>query len=137
MTIAQFDKANLSTLRDDINAALAAVAEKHGIKIGAGSARYLDTTATFKLECVASGAGTGDENASARIDKFADAFKRYAPIYFKGLTMDATYRIGSADYKIVGYNSRAREYPLLLKEVKSNKVYKFAEDRVRAAKVIG
>jgi hypothetical protein len=137
MTIAKFDKVNLNILRADINAALAAVAEKHGIKIGAGSARYLDTTATFKLECVANGAGTGDDTVSARIDKFAEAFKRHAPMLFNDLTMEATYRIGSDNYKIVGYNSRAREYPLLLKNISSGKVYKFAEDRVREAKVVG
>jgi hypothetical protein len=136
MTINAFNKQNLSTLRDEINAALAVVAEKHGIKLGLGSARFMETTCTFKLEAIANGAGTGDEGATARIDKFAEALKRYAPLYFKDLNLDATYRIGATDYKIVGYNSRAREYPFLLKDIASGTVYKFAETRVRMGKVI-
>jgi hypothetical protein len=136
MTITKFDRSNLAILQADIEAALKAVGEKHGVKIGAGSGKFSATNFSLKVECFVAGAGTGDDDASVRLDKFAEAFKRYQPLYFSDLTMEAVYQIGTAKYKIVGYNSRAREYPFLLKDQASGKVFKFPEDRVKAAKVI-
>ena len=50
MTIKQFSKTDFPIIRNDINAALAAVATKYGIKIEAGNVSFTDTTATMKLE---------------------------------------------------------------------------------------
>ena len=43
------DKLSCQTLRDEINAALAAVAARHNISISAGSCTYTANNATFKL----------------------------------------------------------------------------------------
>jgi hypothetical protein len=47
-----FTTTKIEGIRDDINAALTAVAEKHGLSIHAGNATFTSTAATFKLEVV-------------------------------------------------------------------------------------
>ena len=48
----KFTNSMVGALRDDINAALEAVAKKYGLDIHAGNATYTPTAATFKLEVV-------------------------------------------------------------------------------------
>lgn len=47
--ITSFDKTNLKTLRQDINAALAEVSKKHGINIEFGTIRFSGNQARTKL----------------------------------------------------------------------------------------
>lgn len=51
----------LRALRDDVNAALVAVAKKHGVALSCENASFTSSSATFKLLAV-----SADENASGR-----------------------------------------------------------------------
>ena len=131
--ITAFDKVSLPVLRNEIDAALAAIGEKYGISLVAGNARYAvdGSTATFKLDMAI---GSGKDRTDVRYEKYAQAFERYK-FMVGDLNLNDTYVIRGGEYKIVGYNAKAREYPLILVEQKTQKAYKFDIATVKSARV--
>jgi hypothetical protein len=62
--IKEFDKVNLKTVRADLDAALLAVAQKHGLKLSIGGITYTANTLTTKITGTTrftSGTGTAQE----------------------------------------------------------------------------
>lgn len=107
--ITKFDRTNLRDLRQDIDAALKAVADKHGISIRAGNARFMPQSASMKLEL-----GTIGEGGQV-IDTSAEEFKVYAPLY--GLSADDLgKKFKSFDgciYTITGCRPKSRRFPII------------------------
>ncbi len=135
MTITSFDKPAVKALRDEVNQALLALAEKHGISLAVGNATFaLDGSGgTFKLNFAV---GAGKTNRDLRLDKFAIELESVLTLSYKDLKADATYRINGANYKLVGYNRRAHQYPFIGQQVGTDKKYKFSIEQVREARVI-
>lgn len=104
MSISKFNKANLRLLRADMNKALDAVAQKHGITIKAGNARFTENNVTFKIEAGIIG-NDGIAKSRERI-----ALEKLYPQYADKVVKLMGKR-GAVSGKVVGYNSRAKRYP--------------------------
>ena len=114
-----FDKSILRNLRDDMNAALASVADKHGITIAVGNASYTDTTVTYKIDCVV----IGDDGVAK--DKYRVTLENLYPHY-----VDKPCKIGGRlRATVVGYNSRGHKYPFMVKGLDGKK-YKVSESEL-------
>lgn len=50
-TIKEFNKQNLKSLRQDMNAALAKLEKQYGIQIHVGNASFMANEVTFKTKC--------------------------------------------------------------------------------------
>lgn len=120
-----FDKDQVRAIRNDIDAALAAVAKKYGVAIGCGNARFTATTIDFKLQVV-SGAEAGSSPRDAALANALDMFKPLHP----GVDFDATYDLGSkaGHGKIVGYNHKAIKMPFIVEA--GGKRYKLSEEQL-------
>lgn len=112
----QFTKQNLQSLRVDIDNALAAVAEKHGISLKLGNGRFSPVDATFKLELAVC------EDGVAMTPE-----KQILKMLFPDL-VDKTVEIDGESAKVVGYNKKARSYPFIV-EMKGKR-YKVAYETV-------
>ena len=84
-----------------------------------GNCSYNDSKATFKLEVTIKGAKSEERVA---LEKNADYF---------GLDLDKDH----PEWILVGYNRRARDYPILMKKKSNGKTYKF--DLENAKKLFG
>lgn len=116
--ITEFNKTNLCTLRDEINEALAAVAEKHNITLNAASATFYGSTMHFKLE----GAVIGEDGVAK--SKEREALEAFYPQY-----VDKEVYLGrGVSGKVVGYSRRAKKYPFLVETPKG--VYKIMESDI-------
>ena len=74
-----------------------------------GNCSYTDSKATFKLEVTIKGAKSEERVA---LEKSADYF---------GLDLDKDH----PEWKLVGYNRKARGYPILMEKKSNGKTYKF------------
>ena len=90
--------------------------ERHGVgdflsnyKLDVGNCSYNDSKATFKLEVTIKGAKSEERVA---LEKSADYF---------GLDLDKDH----PEWKLVGYNRKARGYPILMEKKSNGKNYKF------------
>lgn len=120
----------LKALREDFNEALVVIGKKHGITISAGDANCTrdGKIGQFKLDLV--NAELAAEGATARDVKMEASLGRVKNMY-PDLDFSATYkspRLGALT--IVGYNSRAREYPFIVKTAGGDK-YKMSPDQIR------
>jgi hypothetical protein len=118
-------------LRAELELALAAVGEKHGIKINVGNASFTSSNVTFKVEAAIIGEG------GVVINKEAAAFKALAVSY--GLLPDdlgktfTTYAYGGGSkaptYEIIGAAPRSFKFPILGKRA-DGKIFKFPPNTV-------
>jgi len=124
-------KQKIRTMREDINEALKAVAEKHGCTISAGSASYSDSSFNLKLEVVENSTD-GSVVTKAMIDWNENA-------KFLGLDeslLGKTVMIQGKPLEIVGLKPRASKYPVLGKDARDGKTYKLPVDLVINASVV-
>ena len=104
--ITKFDKKNLIALRADLDAALAAIGEKHGLKIHTGSCSYDEAAATFKLKCDV--ADPRIQQAKAREDfNYSCLFYGLKPEHY-GVTVS----LNGMPKKLVGIVRTRAKYPL-------------------------
>ncbi len=109
--------------------ALQAVADKFGLELKRKGCRYgqMDMPVPFTLQCT-----TTDKDGNT-IDKDGQEFKDWATIY--GLDpsdLGKTFKSGTASYKIVGLKRRNRKYPIVAKNLRNGKTYKFPTSFVKA-----
>lgn len=100
----QIDKNLLTALRADINAALAAVGEKHNVQLLTGNARYSSDNATFKLEV-----NTIGDSGEAVSKELAALRAFYPDIENKQVTLRGE------QFTVVGYKTRARKNSFQIK----------------------
>tara|TARA_R110000824_G_scaffold6082_6_gene28017 strand:+ start:1589 stop:1954 length:366 start_codon:yes stop_codon:yes gene_type:complete len=119
----RFTRPTLRALDVEIDAALAVVAEKHGMTFTRAGGRFSDTTYTPKISfSIVSESGIPAD------------FTRHATVI--GLSADdfgrefTTYR---GVYRITGINLRARKYPVMAECLSTGKRYKFPVSAVGAA----
>jgi hypothetical protein len=109
----------LKSLRADIDAALKAVAAKHGVTLTTGRCSYADTHATFKLE-VATTSGDGSGNT---MTKQAADFLTYAPLRNWDASLlfkEIPFQGGTAT--VIGAYPR-RKMPIVVRSSKDGKNY--------------
>jgi hypothetical protein len=125
--LASFDRYTCRMLRAEIDAALKQVAEKHGISLRAGNARFGPDNMSMKLEAAII-SSDGQVKSPERTD-----FERHAAMFgFKADDLGATFPFRGTTYEIVGLKVRSRKYPVLGKRA-DGKTFKFnANDVLRA-----
>lgn len=97
MTIKTFDRAAAQAISDELDAALAVIAEKHGIQLRSTSIRFAGDHLTASIEAqplAESGSGI-----TATAATMAEAY---------GLDIN---RVGPGGERLVDYNPRARKMP--------------------------
>ena len=130
MKIQEFNKQNLQILREEINAALAQVEKKYGIKINAGNASYSSNEVTYKLKANVV-ASTGKA-----ITKEATQWDMYARMHQLGhLKVGDRISISGREFVIKGYNSRARKAPIQIEDL-TGRGYKTTLDTVQRAQKV-
>ena len=112
------NRADRKALRDDIEQALQAVADKHGLTVTVGGGSYTDHTFAPKMEfscTTSSGAPAGFAFDAELIGIPVDCYGK-------------TFTRAGEEYTIVGINLRARKYPVLAKT--NSGTYKFPADTI-------
>lgn len=116
--IKSFDRPTVKSLRPELDAALKSLERKFGISVRVGNATFNPENVTFKVEMAVKGAN------GAVIDKDATAYKRYQKLY--GLIpLGETFTFAGTTYKTTGYKPRCSKYPVVGKDERTGKSYKF------------
>jgi hypothetical protein len=109
--IISFDKPTVRQLRDAMNEELQTLGKKYGVTFRLGSATFYEKSVNFKLEAVVE----GEDNT--RVTKAKNALEIYAKAYLPGVDLEKTYNHPNPEIKtftIVGWNTKAREYPVII-----------------------
>ena len=107
-------KPQLTVIRADINAALAAAAKKHGMDFSLGNIRFSPDTMSGKLTGVVRSAVGASGNGPVDLKSLALA-KNGKWLLGASFVETAKYRSPSlGPVSFVGYNSRARAYPFVV-----------------------
>lgn len=123
----KFNRDTCGLLRSEINAALKAVGEKHGVLVEAGNASFSDDFVNFKLRVSAKA-----EDGSV-VSQEATDFKRFASLYgFFADDLGKEYSVRGKSYAIAGLKNRSRTMPIIGR-AKDGKLYKFTVESVLRA----
>lgn len=128
MTITEFNDANLTQIRKDIDAALEAVNTKYGIKLSLGNFRYDANNFTGKLEA-------GIVKNGQVVDKAASVLQKHAA-YYLGSDFDVTKPVISSQYgplTVVGINPRSEKRRVILQTTSGKRMNCSVETVRRAA----
>src|SRR5690606_31343377 len=105
MTIERFNKATLQALRPEVQAALDAIAEKHGIKLQLGNISYTPDGGSFTSKIEGKVEAIANEAEAAR-------FREIAAMYGYDHEKEADTPQGKA--RLIGYNPRKRAKPWII-----------------------
>lgn len=131
MKITQINKEVCRQLRVDMNEAIKAKLEEYGLEGEFLNGSFDDELVTFKVDIKIAGA------MDKRDKKLSDSLTWYAKYIAEELGVDKDdilnkeYRMGVTRYKLIGYNSKAKTYPLIMQDIKTGKKYKFEEIMIR------
>ena len=121
-------------LRVDMNEAIRSKLEEYGLEGEFLNGSFDDELVTFKVDIKIAGA------MDKREKQLSNSLSWYVKYLAEDLEVDEREIInreyyGSGDnYKLVGYNSKAKRYPLIMENTKDGKRYKFPESFVRNAR---
>jgi hypothetical protein len=113
------DRTACKTLHADIEAALRAVAERHGLDLAVKGGSFSPNTYSPKIELRTKGAEAGD-------------FARYAPLF--GLAADSfgkQFVSNGAVYVVTGINPKADRFPILAERSSDRRAFKMTADAVK------
>lgn len=108
----------LKALRGEINAALESVGKKYNVQLVADSCKYNSHFATFKLNV-----SNLSEDGQV-VDEHMSYLRTMRKVF--GLTeehLNQTFKIGSEDYVLSGYNPRARTRDAIITKLSDGKKY--------------
>lgn len=125
VTIKQFNRKNLETMRNSINDKLSELESEFNIKIKLGRISYGDDNFTAKVE-------TNLVKDGKVVETIAIDFDRYKHAWGLKFPLGYTFHMNMSDsvYKVVGLKPRNRKYPIICEELSSGKRYKMSEDRI-------
>ena len=118
MTTTVITRDLLKALRTEMDAALKAVAERHGLLITTGNASFGPTAATFKLAVAVKGAGVSESSEDARTVKAASDWKMQAGLY--GLNpewLGERFSVNGNFYRVIGLMPRRPKFPVLAEKI--------------------
>jgi len=123
MTITTFNKPALRVLREDLDAALEAVAMKHGIELELGNIRFDASSFTAKVSANTKAAANAPAPTSAdgTVDLQSVAFGNVLPESLRG----RKFRAGTTTFTLTGVKSSRRKYPFSAEGPKGGR-YKFS-----------
>jgi hypothetical protein len=120
----EVDRALLQLVLAEMDEALAAIGERHGISLKSGSCSFTPETATFKVQLAILGEG------GQAVDPRFPALKTYASS--EGLRaehLEPSFRFmhRGQEFALVGYNARAARMPFIVQRSDGNK-FKFSRE---------
>lgn len=131
MKITEINREVCKQLRVDMNEAIKAKLEEYGLEGEFLNGSFDSELVTFKVDIKIAGA------MDKRDKKLSDSLTWYAQYIAEELGVDKDdilnkeYRMGVTRYKLIGYNSKAKAYPIIMQDIKTGKKYKFAENMIR------
>jgi len=131
MKITQINREVCKQLRVDMNEVIRSKLEEYGLEGEFLNGSFDDELVTFKVDIKIAGA------MDKRDKKLSDSLTWYAKYIAEELGVDKEeilnkeYRMGVTRYKLIGYNSKAKAYPIIMQDIKTGKKYKFAENMIR------
>lgn len=131
MKITEINRDVCKQLRIDMNEAIKAKLEEYGLEGEFLNGSFDDELVTFKVDIKIAGA------MDKRDKKLSDSLTWYAQYIAEELGVDKEeilnkeYRMGVTRYKLIGYNSKAKAYPIIMQDIKTGKKYKFEEIMIR------
>jgi len=131
MKITQINREVCKQLRVDMNEAIKAKLEEYGLEGEFLNGSFDNELVTFKVDIKIAGA------MDKRDKKLSDSLTWYAKYIAEELgvnkddILNKEYRMGVTRYKLIGYNSKAKTYPLIMQDIKTGKKYKFEEIMIR------
>ena len=131
MKITEINREVCKQLRVDMNEAIKAKLEEYGSEGEFLNGSFDNELVTFKVDIKIAGA------MDKRDKKLSDSLTWYAKYIAEELGVDKDeilnkeYRMGVTRYKLIGYNSKAKAYPIIMQDIKTGKKYKFAENMIR------
>ena len=124
MNITKIDKEACKIIRAELDTVIAAKLAELGLEGGLLNGRFDDSLVTFKCEVKLAGA------LSKRDKDLNDALYYFAEVESYDLEgvepkdiIEAEYLINDEKYKLVGYNSRAKKYPLVIQRIRDGEKY--------------
>lgn len=108
MKISSFDRNTVKNLRNDIDAALAALSKKYGIEISAGNATFTSSNVTYKVQAAVKAAG------GITMTKEASDFNLYANRVLADYKLGQTIELQGKEYVIAGWKARAQKNPVIV-----------------------
>ena len=112
-------------LRVEMNEAIRAKLAEYGLEGEFLNGSFDSELVTFKVDIKIAG------SLDKRDKQLADSLSWYAKYMADELNVDVNaildkeYRDGVAKYKLVGYNAKAKTYPLIMEKIDSGQRYKF------------
>jgi len=131
MRITEINRDVCKQLRVDMNEAIRSKLEEYGLEGEFLNGSVDNELVTFKVDIKIAGA------MDKRDKKLSDSLTWYAKYIPEELGVDKDdilnkeYRMGVTRYKLIGYNSKAKAYPIIMQDIKTGKKYKFAENMIR------
>ena len=131
MKITEINKEVCRQLRVDMNEVIKAKLEEYGLEGEFLNGSFDNELVTFKVDIKIAGA------MDKRDKKLSDSLTWYAKYIAEELgvnkddILNKEYRMGVTRYKLIGYNSKAKTYPLIMQDIKTGKKYKFEEIMIR------
>ena len=138
MKITQMNRDVCKQLRDILDDAMQAKLKELGLDVKCGNASFDSELVTFKVDIKVAG------SLDKRDKQLSDSLSWYVKYLAEDLEVDeeeilnteySEYSgakwVPSIYYKLVGYNSKAKRYPLIMEDVKTGKRYKFPESFIR------
>ena len=121
----QFTNELLKEFRDDFTEAVKGLEKKYGVEISLGSIRYQSTSFEAKLSVLK---GVGDKSPGQV------QFEKNAFMYgLKNDDFGKVFTVKGAQYQIVSIDTKKRKYPLVVKDVNTQKEYGMTVDTVKRA----
>lgn len=124
MKITTINKKVCAQLREEMNKVIVSKLAEFGMEGEFKNATFDESLVTFKVEIKLAGTlGKRDKEENRALNSYLE----YLAIKFsvsKEYIANYEYRVGGENYKLVGYNSNAQKYPLIMEELKSGKRYK-------------
>lgn len=119
MTIKNLDRAAMRILSDEINAALAPLAQQHGITLRIGRGTFAGAYAKFTLDVATLGTnGVPATQEAVALGSLGDAYG------LEGVQVGACTIIRGVEYRVVGLNAKARKAPVNLERVSDGTTFK-------------
>ena len=133
MKITQINKEVCRQLRVDMNEAIRSKLEEYGLEGEFLNGSFDDELVTFKVDIKIAGAmDKRDKQLSSSLTWYAKYIAEELGVD-KDDILNKEYRMGVTRYKLIGYNSKAKSYPLIMQDTKTGKKYKFPDNIIKRA----
>lgn len=125
----EFNKRGFELFRNDVEAALKMVAEKHGVEIECGKISYSNFDFTMQLKATKNDSGVDGKKA---------IFEQECILFgFKPEDYNREFRANGKKFKLIGFNLKSPKNNCSIYCIDDGKTYKCNDEMVKRAFVVG